>query len=311
MLKGKIKKNGNRAFIYSFFLTFLILTLVAVTLFNMPSSPTIQHLPSTYDFKRSDWMKYVSPGAEKISIMNFSQIFMKTGNYSLFPSDKLLVIYNFTIELKILDTEFSVTALYQNPDPNLEDLALNIIKPKQDLYLALGRELEEKGEIKFPYKSHTIIQVTGYIVNQTVYVKGYAAMDEGYLLYAEGTRGLDLIKQSLDTAEKPSQFFEQQQVKTSLYLLLSKTGDELGFSYSTLPYTVKEANSISTSIHYEENLVITRYVFAFNDTDTAVKSLENIKKANLEATDFQRIDNYIIVTAKYGSQLLVIELRSL
>jgi hypothetical protein len=311
LLKGNAKRDGSRAFIYSFFLTFLILILVAVAMFNIPSSPITQHLPTTYDFKRSDWMKYVSLGAEKISMMNFSRIFMEIGNQSLFSSDKFLMIQNVTTEIKILDLEFSVTVLYQNLDPNLEDLALNIMKPKQDLFVALRREFEEKAEIRFPYKNRIIIQVNECTENQTTYVESYIAMDGAYFLFSEGDEGLDLIKQSLDTAEKPSQFFEQQQVKASLHLILSNTGVELGFSYSILPYAVKEVNSVSTSILYEENLVTIHYVFAFNDMDTALQNLDNIKKANLSATDFQIIDNYIMVTAKYGSDSLVREFRSL
>lgn len=318
-MKGKTRKKANRVFVHSFFLTFLVLTLATVTLYYLVSQLTVQHLPATYDFKRADWMKYVSPGAEKFSFMNFSQILMKTGNESPFLNDRLLVIYNFSIEIDVPDTEFSVSVLYRNPDPNLDDLALNIIKPKQDLYLTFGNELEEKAEMEFPYKSYTVIQVTGHVVSKPAivpdptpeYVKGYIVMDKGYLLYSEGTRGLDIIKQSLDTAEGSNQFFEQQQVRASLYLLLSKTGDELGFSYSTLPYPVGDVSSTSTSVHYDGSLVATSYVFAFTDANTASNSLDKIKKANLEAKNFQIVDNYIVVTTKFESNLLLRELRSL
>ncbi|MGQ9514422.1 MAG: hypothetical protein ACUVTL_05165 [Thermoproteota archaeon] len=207
-------------------------------------------------------MRYVPKGAEKIAIINFSQIFLKTGNESLFSTQSLLVIYNFSTELKIHDVEFSATALYRNPDPNMEDIALNIVKPKQHLYLELRKELEEKGEMEFSYKGYTIIQVTEHVVNKPTisfiptpeYVKGYIVMNEGYLLYSEGMVGMELIKRSLDTLEESSQFFEQQQIKAPLYLLLSKMGDELGFSYSTLPCTVRDVVSTSISIRFEEGL---------------------------------------------------------
>jgi len=312
-MSRRAQRKADRTFIYSFLLTFLILAIAVVTFYYLNSLQAIQHLPPTYDFKRADWMKYVPPGAEKITIINFTQIFIKTGNESLLPGESLLVFYNFSTELKVLDVKFVATALYRNPDPNQEDLALNIVRLEQSLYLDLGKELNEKGEIDFPYGGHTIVQVTGLILNKSApeYVKAYVAMDEGYLLYSEGIRGLNLIKQSLDSVGGPSQFFEQQQVKASLYLLLSKMGDELGFSYSTFPYAVKAVTSTSTSISYEEGLVVIRYVFAFGSTDDASKSLDGVKKANLEATDFQIVDNYIVVTTKYGSNLLLRELRAL
>ena len=43
----------------------------------------------------------------------------------------------------------------------------------------------------------------------------------------------------------------------------------------------------------------------------ASSSLDAVKKANLEATDFQIFDNYIVVTTKYDGRLLLRELRSL
>jgi len=296
----------------------MILALAAVIFNYLGSMQVIHHLPPTYDFKRADWMGYVPPGAEKITIINFSHLFIQTGNESLLPNDRLLVLYNFTSELKVHDVDYIATALYRITDPNAEDIALNIIRPKQYPYQELAEEVEEKGEMAFPHKGHTIIQVTGHVVNKPVitqsapeYVKAYIAMDEGYLLYSEGARGLDLVRQSLDAADEPGQFFEQQQVKASLYLLLSNEGDEIGFSYSTFPYVVSGVSSTSTSISFEEGLVITRYVFSFASTDMASSSLDAVKKANLEATDFQIFDNYIVVTTKYDGRLLLRELRSL
>lgn len=105
-MKGKTKKKASRVFFSSFFLTLLVLSLAVATLYFLGSQSTVQHLPALYDFEKAEWMKYVSPGAEKISIMNFSNTFIKTGNYTFFPSLKLLAFYNFTVEIDIRDTQF-------------------------------------------------------------------------------------------------------------------------------------------------------------------------------------------------------------
>jgi len=319
-LKKKPSTQANRVFITSFFLTFIILTVAAGVFIYVMLMPVTHHLPSTYDFQHADWMKYISPGAEKVALMNFTQIFLKTGNTSLFPSNRLLVLYNFTTELNILETEFSITALYLNPNQDEEDLALNIIRPTPNLYLAFEDELKEKGEIEVTYQNYTITQVTGHVVNEPAlapdpspeYVKSYIALDNGYLLYAEGTLGLELIEHSLETAENPSQFFQQERVKASLYLLLSTTNDELGVSYSTFPYPVEDVRSTSTSIYYEDKGVVTHYVFSFDNASTAIKNSEKIKTANLAARDLTVIDNYIVVNMKKAEgNVLIRELRSL
>ena len=43
----------------------------------------------------------------------------------------------------------------------------------------------------------------------------------------------------------------------------------------------------------------------------AEKNLDNIKQANNNATDFQVMDNYILVVARYDKSYLMGELRSL
>jgi len=302
--------SGNRILIISFALTFLILSLATLFFIYLPSHQTIQHLPSTYDFKIPDWMKFVSSNPEKVTMMNFTQIFQKTGNYSLFSSNKLLMISNITTQITVLNSEFSATILFQNPNPNSEDLALNIIKPNQDTYSAFKNELE-KSQTKNAYGTHIIFQVNRVTASSPAYVSGYTTLDGGYLLYADGDKGLDLLKKALDTELETNQFTGRPDVKASFYLLLSGKNDELGFSYSTLPYAVSDVVATSTSIRYEDNSVITRYVFTFSNADTASKNLDNIKQANLNATDIQIIDNYIATTAKYENNLIFRELRSL
>jgi hypothetical protein len=302
--------SGNRILIISFALTFLILSLATLFLIYQPSHQTIQHLPSTYDFKRADWMKFVSSDPEKVTMMNFTQIFQETGNYSFFPSNELLMISNITTQITVLNSDFSATILFQNPNPNSEDIVLNIIKLKQDTYSAFAGELG-KSETKITYGAHIIFRVTRFTASSPAYVSGYVAFEGGYLLYADGDNGLDLVKKALDSEVGTNQFTEKLDVKASFYLLLSGKNDELGFSYSTLPYAVGDVVATSTSVRYEGNYTITRNVYAFNDTNTALNDLENIKQANLNASDLQIVDNYIVTTAKYESNLIFRELRSL
>ncbi len=306
----KRSQVGNRIFIISFALTIAILSLATFLLIYLPSHQTIQHLPSTYDFKRPDWMKYVPSDPEKVTLMNFTQIFQKTGNYSLFPSSKLLMISNITTQITVLNSDFSASVLYQNPNPNSEDIVLNIIKPKQDTYSAFEKKLE-KSETNNIYGTHTIFQVIRFTASSPLYVSGYVALDEGYLLYGDGVDGLNLIKKALDSAVGTNQFTEKPEISAALYLLLSGKNDELGYSYSTLPYAVSDVVATSSSVRYEGNFTINRYIYTFNDTDTALKNLDKIKQANLDASDFQIVDNYIVVTATHESNLVFSELRAL
>ena len=301
---------GNRIFIISFALTIAILSLATFFLIYLPSQQTVQHLPSTYIFNRPDWMKYVPSNPEKVTLMNFTQIFQKTGNYSLFPNNRLLVISNITTQITVLNSDFSASILYRNPNPNSEDIVLNIIKPKQGIYTAFENELE-KSEINSTYETHIIFRVVRFTASSPLYISGYVALDGGYLLYGDGVDGLNLIKKALDSSVGTNQFTEKPEISAALYLLLSGKNDELGYSYSTLPYAVSDVEATSASVRYGGNFTITRNIYTFNDTDTALKNLDKIKQANPDASDFQIIDNYIVVTATHEINLIFSELRAL
>ena len=86
---------------------------------------------------------------------------------------------------------------------------------------------------------------------------------------------------------------------------------ELAYSYSKLPYAVSDVVATSTMVRFDSNTIITSSVYVFNTTSTAQHDIDKIKQANLNATDFQIIDNYILVTAKYDKANLLGELRSI
>ena len=302
--------NGNKIIVITFIFTLLVLSIAAFYYF-LPYIHLPQHLPSTYSFNVPNWMKFVSSDAEKVSMMNFTQIFKKTGNNTIFPSTNLLTITNITTQITALNSESLTSVLYKNPDTQSEDLSLNIIKLKINTSSAFNKELEEKINIKNYYNSYIIYQVSCLNSSKPTYVNAYITIADGYLLYSEDAKGLEIIKKSLDNKIGDDQFSEQTAVKASMYLLLSGKNDELAYSYSELPYSVNETASVSTSIRYESNSVVTRYVFRFNDAATASKNLSNIKQANLNSVDFTVIDNFIVTSAKYSSNFLLRELRML
>jgi hypothetical protein len=305
------KKHSNESNILK--ITFIITIIIAssaIILYYNSIIPKIPHLPTTITFKTPDWMKFISEETEKVFMLNFTQIFQKTSNYSLFTSNSLLSISNISTKITTLNSDILSSVLYKNPNPELEDLVLNIIKPKTNTYSTLKNEVELKITNKTNYMTNIIYQIL-QITNSSSYVTGYITFYDGYLLYSENSEGLDIIKKSLDTKNGEDQFSEKIEVKGSMYLLLTGTEDELGYSYSTLPYAVNETASLSISIRFENNFVLTKQVFRFNDTAIAAKNLSNIKQANLNSNDFTMIDNFIVSNTKYDKTHLLFELRTM
>jgi hypothetical protein len=122
---------------------------------------------------------------------------------------------------------------------------------------------------------------------------------------------MDLIKGALDNEDGGTGLIDRPEVKASMYLLSQGKGAELAFSYSRFLYTVSDVVATSTMVRYDSGSILTSSVYSFNTTSTAQKNLDKIKQANLNASGFQIIDNYILVTAKYGKANLLGELRSL
>jgi len=304
----KNENNGNRIFLISFIVTLLVLSAAAAVMIYLPILQTLQHIPSTYDVKTPDWFKFIPTGAEKITKMNFTKISQTTGNNSVFTSENILELLNFSNTITIQNSQFSVTVFYPNSNPNSDELALNILKPNSQISSDLYLELEIKNSQKTIYQETSIYQVTRRL-NNTAYLTGYVCQKNGYLLYSDGVKGLELIKKALENEKAGTLLTSDPIIKAAYYVL--DPNDELAFSYSVLPYIVNEVVAVSTKISYESSKLVTRNLFAFNTTAIAEKNMTNIKQANLSATEYQLIDNYILTTARYDKSNLLGELRSL
>jgi hypothetical protein len=309
MMAAKSGSNGNRILLISFVTTFLVLSTAAALIIYIPKLQTIQHIPTSYEVKTPDWIRFVPPGPEKVTMMNFTGIYQAIGNYSVFTSENLLEVLDFSTKVTIRNSAFAVSVYYQNPNPNSEELVLNILKMDHLTYSSLQGELETMSSEKVAYGGVAIYQVTRSTSNSTAYVIGYVCLSDGYLIYSDSAKGLDLIKSALDNEAGNMRLIDDPKVKAAFYVLTP--GSELAFSYSTFPYVVSDVLATSTTVSYEGNSIITRSLYAFNTTSTAEKDLDKIKQANLNASDFQVIDNYILVIAKYDKANLLSELRSL
>jgi hypothetical protein len=304
----KNENKGNRIFLISFIVTLLILSAAAAIMIYLPKIQNLQHIPSTYDVKTPDWFKFIPTGAEKITKMNFTKIYQTTGDNSVFTSETILQLLNFSTTITIQNSQISVTVFYPNSNPNSDELALNILKPNSQTNSDLLLELEAKNSQKTIYQETPIYQVTRYL-NNTAYLTGYVSQKDGYLLYSDGTKGLELIKRALENEKAGTLLTNDPKIKAAFYVLDPE--NELAFSYSKLPYTVNDVVAISTKISYEGGKIVTNTLFAFNTTSIAENNLNNIKQANLSATEYQLIDNYILATARYDQSNLLGELRSI
>ncbi len=157
-------------------------------IFYYPSFQGIQHLPTSYNVISPDWMKFIAPGMEKVTFMNLTKIHQTTGNYSVFATDKILTLSGFHTNVTVNKCNFTVVALY-HPIPNSDDLALNILKVDSGTYSTLQGELSERYSAKYLYENSVLYQVTRSTSDSPAYVDGYICLQDGYLLYSDGTKG--------------------------------------------------------------------------------------------------------------------------
>jgi hypothetical protein len=303
--------KGNRILLISFAATFLVLSSVALVIIYFPHSQAVQHLPASYDVAATEWMSFVVPSPDKVTLMNFTSIYGVNGDYSVFTSDKLLVLSGFTTQVTVANSSFLLTTSYPNPNPNSDELVLNILKVNSVTYSSLKGELRAKSPENYTYGGSILYQVTRSTSDSPAYVIGYVCLQNGYVLYSDGAKGMDLIKSSLDNKSGGVSLVNDLGIKAALYLLSQGRGAGLAYSYSKFPYSVSDVLATSTMIRYESNSLITNNVYTFNTTSTAQQDLDKIKQANLNASDFQIIDNYILVMAKYDKANLLGELRSI
>lgn len=310
MTKKRDKKDSN-IFKITFAATFIISLIILGFYFTQILFQPTQHLPDDPTFSVPDWMKFVSDDTDKVLTLNFTKIYQKSGNYSLFSSTNILIVYGITNKITTSNTEIIASILYPNPVPDSDELSLNIIKPEEAVYSIIRNEIEGKNLTKYYHLNYTIYQIIRVTESEPAFSTGYLTFDNGYILYSESIGGLDVVKKSLNNKKENNQFAKKNDVRDIMYLLLSGKGDELGYSYSKLPYSVNTTTTVSSSVRYENNLVLTRQIFQFSNTTIAKNSLNNIKQANLNSYEITIIENYILANSRYDKTLLLYELRLL
>lgn len=300
----------NRVFLVSFAVTVLVLSAAAVYLVYLPQGPTVHHLPQDLGIETPDWMTYAPSDAEKVSMVNFTRLRDDVGNLSFFATDRLLTLYGYTTLVTLDSTYYSATALFPSGDPTSNDIALNIIRVSPVLSASLSTELAEKDAHPVAYGAHTIHTVLRSTGSSPAYVEGYLVLEGGHLLYSDGARGLEVVKRALDIKDGGGNYLERPHVGAFVYLL-SGTGDEISLSCSALPSGIKDVAAVSKSLSYSDETIILRSVYEFNDTDTALRNINNIKALDFQGEEFTIFDNFIVSVTKYGLDSLVGLLRSM
>jgi hypothetical protein len=308
MVIKSVNKN-NKILLLSFIATIVTLSLVMFVISYYPTLQITQHLPTSYNVISPDWIRFISPGSDKVTFMNLTKINQIAGNYNVFANDSILILSGFSTQITVDRCIFTVVALY--PQLNSDDLALNILKLDSETYSALINELKNRDSTNYTYKNNILYKVTRSTSDSPAYVDGYVCLRDGYLLYSDGMMGMDLLKAALDNETSTTRLIDEPRVKAAFYILSYGEGTELAFSYSTFPYAVSNVTATSTIVKYEDNAIVTSNLFSFNSTEIAQQNLNKIKQANLNASYFQIIDNYIFTVAKYDKANLFGELRSL
>lgn len=301
--------KGNKILLLSFIATFVTLCFTILIILYYPPLQLTQHLPISYNVISPDWIRFIPPGSEKVTFMNLTKINQIAGNYSVFATDTILLLTGFSTQITVNKCTFTVVALY--PNLNSDDLALNILKLDSETYSVLKDELRSEASVNYNYKNTTLYQVTRSTSDSPAYVDGFVCLQDGYLIYSDGMEGMELIKTALDNEVSTIRLIDEPRVKAAFYIMSYGKGTELAFSYSTFPNAVSNVTATSTIVSYDDNSIVTSNVYSFNNTETAQQNLNNIKKANLKASSFQVIDNYIFTVAKYDKTNLFGELRSL
>ena len=306
-MSGKGGLSGNRVLIIAFAVTFIVLSGAVLVVFYLPLIQPARHLPSTYNVTSPDWAKYVSTGYEKVTWMNITKVHEVAGNYSIFNSDTLLKLLGYSNDITVKNCGSSTVVLYQNPNPNTEDVSLNILKVDPSYDAALASELQAKDQQKVVYGGAIIYYVTRVTSNSPAYVTGYVCLDGGYVLYSDGDKGLSLIEAALRSKVSGGSLVDNQLIKGALYLL-APSGD-VAYSYSRLPYSISAVQGVGTRVTYEGGKVVTRNVYAFDTTTELNANLSSLKQANL-GKDTEIVDNYVLTSVSYEKSSLLGELRS-
>ena len=141
MMAVKRGIDSNIILIVSFVVTFLVLSTVAALIIYHPQPQATQHIPPLYEVETPDWVKFIPSGPEKVMKMNFTKIYQTIGDFNLFDTEILLEVLGYSTSVTVRNSESVISAYYPNPNPDLEDITLNILKLNSTVYQNLLGQL--------------------------------------------------------------------------------------------------------------------------------------------------------------------------
>jgi len=299
-VEGK-KKDSRRLRVYSFVATLAIITIIIGASYYQ-TLPTVGHIPDAFAFNFQEWMAYVPANAEYVGYINYGEAYSVSGNLSLFGERVLIELPQLGFEIIPLDVTYEVAIQLPEPTYSGSALLLQVSAGKQT---SLSDELESANLTKISppliYDGFALYGLLMQEIGDNSSSLGYLAVVNHHIILSDDKNtGLQNVQAILDQIRSDrSSLFDDVTVRRSVYATGVTDQSYIALFVGRFPTQLNDTEMATKSVIGNGGSIQVSRALLFPSSDVALARLDEAHKVYKNASSYQVLDSWLVVTYGY------------
>lgn len=228
------------------------------------SLPSVEHIPSSFQFELATWMAFVPQTAQYVAFVDYQQAYSTSGNTFLFGTSPVFRFYQLPISIPPQSVIYDLDI--QVPQPvGTGAVTVSVVKLRNDTLQVILGELEKTKLPKTEYDGYSVYNLL--TVDQTSsppkLISTYTAIvGDGLILSIDPNYGKYGVETILDqyTSQAPT-LFDNSDVRRGVYASGATAGPYIGLFVGTFSSQFNNTRMIVKSVIPNVNgIAVTRSV---------------------------------------------------
>ena len=311
--EGTQKKDPSRYRTYSFLATLgIIVIIIGVSYYQ--TLPSVGHIPDSFTFNSQEWMPYVPAATEFVGYVNYEQAYLITGNSSLFGTNIVVSIPQLGFNILPFDLVYEVAI--QLPEPQYSGSALVLeISPWKlaSLRQLLASANQTKIQPPVTYDGYVIYVLLMRELGDKSIGTGYLAILNNHVIFStDKTSGLQDVEAVLDQvrSNRPS-LFDDVTVRRGIYATGLTDQNCVALFIGRFATQLNDSEMAAKSVIGMGGSIQVSRAILFPSSDVALQRWDQAHTTYKDATAYNILDSWLVVTYDYPLSRLPVEVVGL
>ena len=247
-------------------------------------------------------MAYVPANAVYVTYVNYGEAYALSGNFSLFGDSVLIKLPQLGFEIIPLDITYEVAIQLPEPTYSGSALLLQVSAQKQT---SLSDELESANftKVSLPhiYDGFTLYGLLMQEIGDNSPSFGYLAIVNHHIILSnDKNTGLQNVQALLDQIRSArGSLFDNVTIRRSVYATGVTDQSYIALFVGRFPTQLNDTEMATKSVIGNEGSIQVSRALLFSSSDVALARLDDAHKVYKNASSYQVLDSWLVVTYGY------------